>query len=240
MDKMMPEKFLVDGNSDFVTVFVPKYLHYGAKVYDIGGGKRPFFCEQEKHEHGLRVVGFDIDAEELLKAPKGAYDDVVLGDITRYHGAGDADVVICQSLLEHVLSQNAAFKAISTMLKPGGLALVFVPSRNALFARLNLILPDSFKKKLLAKVQPKSSWQKGFPAYYEKCTPVDFRKLAKKNNFSVQEEKHYYKSSYFNAFFPAYLVWRVWTLIYYLLSKENAAETFCLCMMKEDKSKLHS
>ena len=41
------------------------------------------------------MVGLDIDADELARAPPGAYDETVCADITRHVGKGDADLVVC-------------------------------------------------------------------------------------------------------------------------------------------------
>ncbi len=71
--------------------------------------------------------GLDIDKEELIQAPEGSYDEIICTDITKYRGNLEADIVICQALLEHVKGVENAFMAISSILKPGGLALIFVP-----------------------------------------------------------------------------------------------------------------
>jgi len=40
-------------------------------------------------------------------------------------------------LLKHVSDVQAALVNIATILKPGGRVLIFIPSRNAIFDRLN-------------------------------------------------------------------------------------------------------
>src|SRR5690606_240611 len=81
-DKLLPEKFSIDGNSHFVNELAPQYVEPGMTIYDIGGGKNPFLSAERKAELGVRVVGLDIDAGELARAPAGAYDDTVCADIT--------------------------------------------------------------------------------------------------------------------------------------------------------------
>ena len=95
------------------------------------------------------MVGLDIDGKELSAAPDGLYDRTAAADITKYRGQGDADLVICQALLEHVHDTGRALEAIASILKPGGRALIFVPSRNAVYARLNLLLPENLKRRIL-------------------------------------------------------------------------------------------
>jgi 2-polyprenyl-6-hydroxyphenyl methylase/3-demethylubiquinone-9 3-methyltransferase len=151
-DRLLPARYSVDGNRHFIDVFVPKYLKSNMTVYDVGGGKTPYITIEKKWELSLVVVGIDIDADELRRAPEGVYDETICADITRYQGKGDADLVICQALLEHVKDVDAAFAALAGILKPGGRVLVFTPSKYALYALLNRLLPETLKKRLLFSI----------------------------------------------------------------------------------------
>ncbi len=231
-DRLFPEKFRLDGQTDYQKNIVPAYLKENLFVYDIGGGKRPYLNPGEKKRYKAEVIGLDISAEELNSAPEGAYDQKITADIACYRGAGNADLIICQSLLEHVHDIEAALAAFQSILKPGGLALVFVPSRNALYARLNMLLPQVVKKKLLFTFFPESKVKLGFPAYYQKCTPRALKKVSADCNFSVIDVSYYYNSVYFRFFFPFQLLWRTWLLLYFAIYREQAAETFTLVLKK--------
>ncbi|MFO7952549.1 MAG: methyltransferase domain-containing protein [Bacillota bacterium] len=233
-DRLFPGKFRVDGHQAYQNRVVPRYLKAGQVVYDIGGGKRPYLNHEAKKRLKAYVVGFDISEEELSRAPGGIYDKIICADISCFTGNREADLVICQSLLEHVKDVDAAISTMSGILKTGGLALVFVPSRNALYARLNRLLPQGLKNKMLSLVNPKMKDKLGFPAYYDRCTPKELKALAKEHNFLVVEEYYYYNSLYFYFFFPFYLLWRLWILIFYLFSREQAAETFTLVLKKNE------
>lgn len=232
-DALLPNKYITDGNQDFIKNFVPKYLQKHIVIYDIGGGKNPYIGLEQKRVLDAKIVGLDISQKELDEAPQGLYDETVCADITEYQGKQDADLVICQALLEHVKDTTNAFQSIASTLKPGGLALIFVPSRNAVFARLNLMLPQELKQKILYTVYPHTRRDQGFRSYYNKCTPSDFRKLAEEHNLSVIEERHYYISTYFSFFFPLYFVWRLWILGFHFIRKEQAAETYSMALMKK-------
>lgn len=197
-----------------------------------GGGKRPLIARDVKERMGLKVTGLDIDRDELNRAPEGLYDETICADITEYSGNGQADLVICQAVLEHVANTEKALGSIASCLKSGGLALLFVPSRNAAYARLNMILPDSWKKWIIRKVMPDSAHMRGFKAYYDRCTPRQFRAMADRCGFEVEEVKCYFISSYFSHFFPMYVLWRCWMLLFYLFNGENAAETFTMVLRK--------
>lgn len=231
-DMMLPSSYRVDGNRYFIERFAPPYIKANQRVYDIGGGKRPYIDLEWKKRLRLCVIGLDIDERELRRAPKGSYDKSICCDITSFSGAGDGDVVVCQALLEHVHNVEAAFLAMSSILKPGGVALIFVPSRNAAFARLNLLLPQRLKEFLLFSIYPKARGSQGFPSYYDRCTPRGFRVMAHCHGFSVEEESFYYTSSYFSFCFPLYVMWRIWVIGFRLIAKENACETFCMALRK--------
>jgi len=231
-DRIFPGKFRVDGHQDYRDNIVPPYLKAGQVIYDVGGGKCPYLNYESKRHYKSYVVGVDISEEELNKAPAGIYDKKVCADISCFAGENEADLVICQSLFEHVKDVEAAITSLSGILKPGGLALIFIPSRNALYARLNRLLPQELKNKILSLVYPKMRNMLGFPAYYDRCTPKELKRLAEKNNFSVMEEYYYYNSVYFYFLFPFYLFWRLWIVLFYIFSREQAAETFTLVLKK--------
>lgn len=231
-DQILPEKYRIDGNRFFIEKFAPSYISHGLKIYDIGGGKQPYITVDNKKALALNITGLDIDQRELNQAPQQAYDQKICADITQFRGQSDADLVICQALLEHVKHVDQAFAAIASILKPDGLALIFVPSRNALYARLNLLLPQGLKKAILHTIYPKTRQAQGFPSYYDQCTPRDFRRLAQKNNLHVEKESFHYISSYFSFFFPCYLFWRFWILSFHAVAGEQAAETFCMALRK--------
>lgn len=232
VDRAFPAKWRVDGNSDFMKDFVWKYLSQKQKVYDVGGGKQPFLAPEKKRLLECSVVGVDVSEQELARAPAGAYDQTIRADICVFRGQADGDVVICQTLLEHVVDVDAAISAIASILKPGGLVLLFVPCKNALFARLNLLLPESFKRRLLYALFPASRHGQGFKAYYDRCTPGQLSALAEAHGLNVLELRCYYITTYFWFLFPAYVVWRLWTIIVLVCRMRNSCEGFSVALRK--------
>jgi SAM-dependent methyltransferase len=233
-DQLLPRSFLIDGSKDFKQRIVPSYLRPGLVVYDIGGGARPCVDLTTKRRLGLKVTGVDIDEEQLAKAPRGLYDRVVVADITTYQEQNAADLVVCKSTLEHVRNTEAALATLARLLNPGGTLLVFVPSRNALYARLNMLLPQRLKLRLLSAFMPDRADHLGFPAFYDHCTPRDFCRFAAGHGLQITELRPYYISSYFSVLFPVYMLWRVWILAYRAVARENAAESFVLIARKPE------
>lgn len=160
------------------------------------------------------------------------YDRTITADIAEYRGEADADLIICQAVFEHVKDVDSATKALATTLKPGGTALLFVPCRNALFARLNLLIPEQMKRKLLFTLYPRMSQYQGFPSFYDNCTPPALSGLARKHGLEVVEVKTSWISAYFEAFFPAYVVWRIWMIVARTLGLNDFCETFSLVLRK--------
>ena len=232
LDRLLPHRFRIDGNRDFIHSFAAPFLTPGALVYDVGGGKQPMITVESKKELGIRVVGVDIDENELRLAPSGAYDSVVCCDITHYRGRGDADVVLCQALLEHVADTASALRAIESILKPGGVALLFVPSANAVYARLNRFIPESLKRAILFCLFPAAAKAQGFRAYYDRCTPRGIRLMAGDLGLLTESLRLYYRSDYFAFVAPLYALWRAWTLAFYAIDREQAAETFSVALRK--------
>lgn len=232
-DRWFPDEFQIDGNRHFLDDLVPSYLEPGALVYDVGGGKNPVISRRIKADLGLSIVGLDIDNAELAAAPPGLYDQTVCADIVTYPGRGDADLVICQALLEHVRDTGRAISAISRILKPGGRALIFVPSRNAAYARLNLILPEAIKRRILYSVFPEMRKDHGFRAYYDQCTPSSFDRLASRHGLIRESRRLYFTSGYFRFCLPLHAMWRLWLLLFRRLAGPEAAETFAVVLRKE-------
>lgn len=233
-DQFLPPLYSVDGNSEFLTKFAISHLRKRDRsvVYDVGGGKNPYLTAELKQSLKAFVVGLDISQKELDAAPLNTYDSVVCADLTSYVGKQDADFVICQTLLEHVRDVRSAFEALSGILKPGGVLLVFVPSRNAAFARLNMLLPQSLKQWLLFTIFPHARRDQGFPAFYDLCTPADFRRLARQNGLKVSDCHLYFCSMYFSFFTPLHILWRAWIVLFKAFDEETAAETFTMALTK--------
>ena len=234
-DRLLPSRFRIDGSKSFREEVAWRYVRHGMLVFDIGGGKHPLINSVQKNQLELRIIGLDIDAKELQQAPSGCYDDVCCCDLAEYRGAGTADLVICQATLEHVHDNAKALAAIASVLKPGGLAAIFAPSRHAVYARLNLLLPEIVTRKALDFVCPSNKGSHGFRAYYDRCSIGELSALGRRNGLEVVSIYPYYLSGYFGIFFPAYIIWRLWFLLNYAIDRERAAETFTIIFRRPMK-----
>lgn len=237
IDKALPARLREDGNKFFLREMLPKALKEGATVYDLGGGSQPCISLEDKDQRCLTLVGLDISAQELLAAPEGVYDRTVAADLCTFIGNEDADIVVCQALLEHVPDTSEAMRAIASIVKPGGRAYLFVPSGNAVFARLNILLPESLKRRALFALFPhKALGHDGFNAYYDQCTPSKIEFLAYQNSMEVEECQLFWTSSYFRILTPVFIIWRLWQVLSYPMLGKDSAETFAYVLRKKDSN----
>jgi 2-polyprenyl-3-methyl-5-hydroxy-6-metoxy-1,4-benzoquinol methylase len=235
-DRLLPSHFRIDGSKSFIEEVAWSHIRPGMWIYDIGGGKHPLVDRVKKGALGLRITGLDVDAGELAQAPPGCYDQVCCCDIAEYRGCGDADLVICQATLEHVHDNTKAIAAIASVVRPGGTVAIFAPSRHAAYARLNVLLPQKVTRKILDFVHPSTKGSHAFRAYYDRCSIRELSALGRQNGLEVVAIHRYYLSGYFGTFFPAYLIWRLWFLINYVIDRERAAETFTIIFRKPLKT----
>jgi SAM-dependent methyltransferase len=232
-DRLLPADCLTDGCYDFTQNIVPRYLKEDCTVYDVGSGSNPLIDHITKARWNLNITGLDIEDEQLAAAPQESYDRTICADIVEYRGDGDADLVICRCVLEHVSDVAKALSGIRSIMRSGAKALVFVPCRNAWFARINLMLPETLRHKILYGLYPKTAGgHAGFPPVYNNCTPKLFRRMACESGLVVRESKMYFTSEYFSFFLPLYIAWRLWVLTFRFIAGEHAAETFAMVLVK--------
>ena len=173
------------------------------------------------------------------EAPPGAYDRLVCADVTRFRGSGDADLAICQAVLEHVNDTSAALRALASIVRPGGKVAIFVPCRNALFARLNLALPETTKRRMLFTLFPvRKEVHSGYPAVYHRCTPRLMSTDAGAAGLQLERLDVYWHSTYLSAFAPAWAAWRLWTLIMWAKGSREMCETFSLVLSRRNYCRL--
>lgn len=221
----------VDGSMDFHT-HLDRALRPGLRVIDLGGGKHPAISVETKQRLGLQVVGVDVSADELRLAPPGAYDRAVVADATRFVEPASADLVISHALAEHVRDTGELWRRIHECLVPGGRALLFVPNGRALFARLNRLLPEDTKRRLLYRLYPGAVHHQGFRAYYDRCSPSETTRLLASVGFRDIIVQPYFSSNYFVFFYPAHVVNVAMQVAAKALDRDERCESFVVEAVK--------
>lgn len=211
----------------------PRTMFVAARnIGDVGGGKKPYALAVGLDLAGKVYVGLDLDPEELSRAPTGTYTQTAVLDICAPEGqfARSFDLIICRNTLEHVTDAEAAIRGLASLLAEGGHCFVKLPCRRAVFAQLNLLLPNEMKRKLMHAVFPKKKGD-GFPAFYHRGTPSELHAIAQVAGLEVVAEKRNYWSSYFSFLFPLYLLWRGIATVQYLMDPDYC-ESFEMVLHK--------
>jgi ubiquinone/menaquinone biosynthesis C-methylase UbiE len=216
----------VDG-SRAVAGIVHDALRPGMTVIDVGGGRSPLIPVEMKRELGLRVIGLDIDGAELAAAPEGAYDEAIEADVAKLDGHdGVADLIFSRSVAEHVYDTPGMFSTSYRVLRPGGVAIHFMPNKFAFFALVNVAVPDSVRTRLLYGTDPGSAGRPVFPPLYRKTYPSAVERLLRDAGFTDIETRCYYRADYLSFLLPAHLVYVGWQLANQRFDNRNLCESF--------------
>jgi ubiquinone/menaquinone biosynthesis C-methylase UbiE len=214
---------------------VHKRMHDNQIIVDIGGGKKSPIAEFKNEYNNLTLIAIDISDDEL-EANVGV-DKKIVADVTQKIPLPDEsiDMIISSSVLEHLKGQEEFVKNASKLLKSNGKSYFIhvFPSKFALFALLNQLLPTSFSKKLVTFISPGRKSSGVFPAYYEKCYYSSIKKLLIENGFKIEQIKcSYYQSEYFSSFFPVYVLSLLWDNLCYIFKLRNLCSYMCIIAKK--------
>jgi SAM-dependent methyltransferase len=189
-----------------------RHLEPGMSVLDIGPGRRPAL-EPQRRPINVHYAGLDISEAELVLAPSGSYDEIIVGDIADLVPglAGRFDLVVSWQVLEHVKSLDAAFANIHSYLKPGGWFVGQFSGAFSLFGLVNRLVPQTLgvlaMQKLLGR-HPDTI----FPAYYHHCWHGKVCELLA--DWKVVEVLPRYRGASYLRFAPAlqraYLLFEDW------------------------------
>lgn len=177
-----------------------------AAVVDLGGGRSCAYVDRIPRDRGIRIIAVDISAEEL--AANKDVDECRVADVSKLlpFDDGKVDLLVSNTLLEHVDGVPQAVSEMGRILRPGGTALHYVPCRNSLFGLAARTLPFEPLKRLLHFVQPKTRGVVEFDIHYDSCVPGTMRRLFLAAGFAdVEISVCWSQSGYFLPVLPLYL-----------------------------------
>lgn len=175
------------------------------RVLDVGAGQNWFFPTRLK-KLGFRLIGSDIDREELALNP--ALDERIVVDASCGLGVPDSsvDVITARAAVEHFRDNRTFIQNCSKALRPGGTLIVTFAGRNAPFALINRLLPETLSASLLEHLIPEKQEKLGFKAYYDRCTYSQITREARDAGLElVRYFYDFHSSAYFRFFVPVYL-----------------------------------
>lgn len=186
----------------------------GARVLDVGSGARPVVGPSERPP-GLHYVGLDISARELERAPPGAYDEVVVADISSPQPTLERrfDLVISWQTLEHVPSMRGALDSQQRALVPGGRMVAMLTGAWSIQALVARLVPDRISRIALARLLGVDPADK-FPTRYDACSLRAVSSLLAAGGWREWEITPFYKAAAYLSFAPglqrAYLRYENW------------------------------
>lgn len=141
----------------------------GMAVLDVGAGNEPTLPPHQRPT-GCHYVGLDVSEHELLRAPSGSYDELIVSDVSKRDERLEArfDLILSYSVFEHIKPLDAAVSNLHAYLRPDGTLIAQLSGRRTYFALLNRILPRKAKLLLLRKFHGVDK-QDVFPAHYDRC-----------------------------------------------------------------------
>ena len=151
--------------------------HFNLKdVIEIGGGRNPTFTPDQYLEQGGSYTINDIEQSELDAAPPGYKQ--LLFDVSAKDGPINEqayDLAFSCMVFEHVRDGAQAWHNVHRMLKPGGMAVAFIPTLYALPYIANLALPEWVSRAIVKALFPNRTDESNpkFPAYYSHCFAME-------------------------------------------------------------------
>lgn len=139
-------------------------------ILDVGSGNEPVIPLGQRPA-GCHYAGLDISEHELLRAPEGAYDEIVVLDATEHDPRLEErfDLIVSLTVFEHIRPLGTAVENLRTYLRPGGVLVASFPGGRTYFAVLNRIVPTPAKHWLLKNFHNDDDPADIFPAYYDQC-----------------------------------------------------------------------
>ncbi len=197
----------------FLARIVP-HLKPGSRILDVGSGARPALALELRPE-GCVYAGLDVSADELARAGAGAYDETIVGDVSRALPslAGRFDLVISWQVLEHVSSMRGALETQHAALVPGGRMVALLSGAWAVFALAARVTPYRLGTRLQARLLGIAPDEK-FPTRYDGCSDRALRRLLEEGGWASWEIVPRYKAGGYLRFSPAlqrfYLYYENW------------------------------
>ena len=168
------------------------------RVLEAGGVDRPLL----KKFGNYTYFGMGIDDKPSCK---DCYDKFLVQSIEE-RITDKFDLIISTTLLEHVPNNGKSVQAMYNAIKNDGLMVHYIPSKNHFYSICLRLVGPKLQKILIKYLRPEAITLTGYPAYFDKCSPNEMKKLCQAYGFKDVKVTCYYKATdYFAFFIPAYL-----------------------------------
>ncbi len=176
----------IDGTIAFFTR-VNALLQPGYTIVDAGCGRGEYARDSNDYRRNLRilrgkvarVIGIDvgdagrdnpcIDEFRLIEGTRWPLDD------------GCADLIVTDSVVEHVPDPDAFLEECRRVLKPGGVVCIRTPNRRSYFGLASRLVPNRLHGKVLGRVQ--DAEKDSFPTLYRCNTRGALQRALERHGF---------------------------------------------------------
>ncbi|HXX57407.1 MAG TPA: class I SAM-dependent methyltransferase [Thermodesulfovibrionales bacterium] len=191
-------------------------------VVDIGGGNVCPFASHRDPQGNSRIIAVDVSMDALIDNLD--VDEKIVIDTREELPFRDdeVDMVVSRSVLEHLENPDRFVMHSHRILRKNGYFIHLFPSKFALFALINRMLPRTLSKKMLYLLFPESKGIGGFPAFYNKCYYSAMKSLLEKNGFElIDVHVSYFQSGYFGFFVPLFVLSSLYEIMLRFLRIKN-------------------
>jgi len=172
-------------------------------VLEVGGIDKPLLQRSKE----IRYDGLDIEHKEQYGR---IYDSFVVQSVedpinNRY------DLIISKAVLEHVHDNDASVKQMYQALRTGGYAIHYLPSKYHPYSLALRLSGPKWQRRLIKVLRPWAISETGYPAFFDKCSPQEMRKLFKSKGFDYVKIIPFFRANdYFRFFLPFYITVTFW------------------------------
>jgi SAM-dependent methyltransferase len=217
------EKGYIDQLSSFINEVI--YKCKPCAVLEVGGIDKPLLQRSKE----IRYDGLDIEHKEQCEC---IYDSFIVQSIedpirNRY------DLIISKAVLEHVHDNDVSVKQMYQALRTGGSAIHYLPSKYHPYSIALRLSGPKWQQRLIKVLRPWAINETGYPAFFDKCSPKEMRRLFKCTGFDYVKIIPFFRANdYFRFFLPFYVAVTFWEKICAKLRWEQFCSGFIIIARK--------
>jgi len=207
-------------------------------VLEVGCNDRPLITAEQRKKFNIELHGIDPDDRINESRVQDNFESFFITDLQSFETQLKYDIIILQTVLEHISDNTIAFKKFAELLKDSGAVLSYQPSSWHPFSILNRLIPHNLKVFILRRLRSNADvgTLTGWQSYYDKCEIGGFKQLSKSNDLLISDSFFYYNAAAYFAFFPPlYFLVVLYEEVIKVLNVERLAAGFWVKIEHKEK-----
>jgi hypothetical protein len=185
-------------------------------ILEAGGIDRPLLKKSNEYKY----VGLDIESKPACFK---IYDDFIVQSIELPLNK-KFDLIISSTLLEHVNNNTASTTVIFNSLNDGGSTIHYIPSKGHFYSIILRLVGPRIQRIVIDNLRPEARVVSGYPAFFDKCSPSEIKRLFFEAGFTEVNVITYYRATdYFSFFLPAFIFVAIFENIFEALGVQRFA-----------------